>query len=293
MIKKSYEEVMERAGPDMFTPRTAKDNKAAMDLREQLSLKESQIQHSHGCNESKNAVIVKIEAEDYVFPRNSHFYCHDVRDLASKKVRMDKKFDLVLMDPPWWNKSVRRRKKSSSDGWNTFLCPPLVPLVRLVRSRYDMMYNQEVVDIPVRDLLKPDGVVAVWCTTSSSCLDSILNEMFPAWGVVFRAKWYWIKVCRCSWIRNCSFHAGFICCRWRNQDRLCTISMKMMENSLTSCWSLDAGPVRGLLRIGKSFWAFLVRFTLTSHLLLVMTILISWKRFCRHFMEFVRKYFLF
>lgn len=59
---------------------------------------------------------------------------------------------------------------------------------------YKMMYNEELVKIPIRKLLHSNGIVAVWCTNSSNHLNSIFNEMFPSWGITYRAKWYWLKV---------------------------------------------------------------------------------------------------
>ena len=57
-----------------------------------------------------------------------------------------------------------------------------------------MMYNEEFSKIPIGSLLKSNGIVAVWCTNSVSQIKSILEEMFPAWGVTFKARWYWLKV---------------------------------------------------------------------------------------------------
>lgn len=57
-----------------------------------------------------------------------------------------------------------------------------------------MMYNEELVKIPVGKLLRSNGIVAIWCTNAPSHLNSIFNQMFPSWGITYRAKWYWIKV---------------------------------------------------------------------------------------------------
>lgn len=59
---------------------------------------------------------------------------------------------------------------------------------------YKMMYNEELIKIPIRKLLHSNGIVAIWCTNSSNHLNSIFNEIFPSWGITHRAKWYWIKV---------------------------------------------------------------------------------------------------
>lgn len=57
-----------------------------------------------------------------------------------------------------------------------------------------MMYNEELVKIPTWKLLCSNGIVAIWCTNAPSHLNSIFNEMFPSWGVTYKAKWYWVKV---------------------------------------------------------------------------------------------------
>lgn len=57
-----------------------------------------------------------------------------------------------------------------------------------------MLYNKELLKIPIRELLHSNGIVAIWCTNAPSHLSSISNEIFPSWGITYRAKWYWIKV---------------------------------------------------------------------------------------------------
>lgn len=57
-----------------------------------------------------------------------------------------------------------------------------------------MMYNEELAEIPIGNFLNSNGIVAVWCTNSTSQIKSVIEELFPAWNVIFRAKWYWLKV---------------------------------------------------------------------------------------------------
>lgn len=57
-----------------------------------------------------------------------------------------------------------------------------------------MMYNEELANIPLANLLNPNGIIAVWCTNSPSQVKSVLEEMFPAWGIIFKVKWSWLKV---------------------------------------------------------------------------------------------------
>ncbi|XP_077274480.1 methyltransferase like 4 [Temnothorax americanus] len=129
----------------------------------------------YGSNDTNDAIISKAHDKKYVFPRKCTFYCYDVRDME-KKMELSKQYDFILLDPPWWNKSIRRKK------------------MKCAEASYKMMYNEELVKIPIRKLLHSNGIVAVWCTNSSNHLNSIFNEIFPSWGITYRAKWYWLKV---------------------------------------------------------------------------------------------------
>ncbi|KAL7296430.1 hypothetical protein TKK_0010438 [Trichogramma kaykai] len=129
----------------------------------------------NGVNAKNCAIVANFQNERYIFPKQCQFYSLDVRQLQSM-IDLSNQYDFILLDPPWWNKSIRRKK------------------VKLEESSYDMMYNKDVADIPVGKLLKPTGIVAVWCTNAPSHIESILKEMFTAWGVEFKAKWYWLKI---------------------------------------------------------------------------------------------------
>ncbi|XP_024939491.1 methyltransferase-like protein 4 isoform X2 [Cephus cinctus] len=135
------------------------------------------IENLHGCNKMNMAIISETQSEKYVFPEQCYFYCNDIKNIA-EKMELNNQFDLILLDPPWWNKSIRRKKRKYSE------------------SSYKMMYNEDLIKIPIGKLLSTNGVVAVWCTNAPSHLRSISNDMFPAWGVKFQAKWYWVKVTR-------------------------------------------------------------------------------------------------
>lgn len=47
-------------------------------------------------------------ANGYVFPPKCQFYCDDIANL--KKLGVEK-YDLILLDPPWTNKYIKRKKK--------------------------------------------------------------------------------------------------------------------------------------------------------------------------------------
>lgn len=129
----------------------------------------------YGSNDTDDAIVSEAHNKKYVFPRKCTFYSYDVRDIE-KKIELSNQYDFILLDPPWWNKSIRRKK------------------MKCAEASYKMMYNEELVKIPIKKLLHSNGIVAVWCTNSSNHLNSIINEIFPSWGIIYRAKWYWLKV---------------------------------------------------------------------------------------------------
>ncbi|XP_043273744.1 N(6)-adenine-specific methyltransferase METTL4 isoform X2 [Venturia canescens] len=132
-----------------------------------------QLGNFHGANDNENPIVVQTGNQKFVFPKRSFFYAYDVKDIF-EKLGCEQQYDFILMDPPWWNKFVRRKKE------------------KFVES--SMMYNEELEKMPIENLLGKNGIVAVWCTNAPSHLNSILNEMFPAWGIVYVGKWYWVKV---------------------------------------------------------------------------------------------------
>lgn len=66
-----------------------------------------------GGNTSYLPVFVSIHGQDYLIPNNSRFFCCDIQSL---QLPDSSKFDFALLDPPWWNKYVRRRKTKQKTG---------------------------------------------------------------------------------------------------------------------------------------------------------------------------------
>ena len=84
------------------------------------------------------------------------------------------KFDLIVMDPPWPNRSARRKggysiSNNASD------------ISSLLRS------------LPLEDHIADDGYVGVWITNKTIFRD-LTMELFQLWGVEFVEEWIWLKV---------------------------------------------------------------------------------------------------
>lgn len=60
----------------------------------------------------QNTNPILHKANGYIFPPNCQFYCDDVTNM---KRLGDEKYDLILLDPPWTNTYIQRRKKFKRD----------------------------------------------------------------------------------------------------------------------------------------------------------------------------------
>ncbi|KIL92739.1 hypothetical protein FAVG1_03919 [Fusarium avenaceum] len=88
------------------------------------------------------------------------------------------KFDLVVLDPPWPNRSARRKK----DKYAT------------VSNLNEM--SSLLLQIPLASHLTPDALVAVWITNKHSIHDFLNSPtgLFAAWGLELVTEWTWLKV---------------------------------------------------------------------------------------------------
>ncbi len=82
-------------------------------------------------------------------------------------------YSLILMDPPWPNLSVKRSKEYS-----------------FMSDMYDLF------KIPLKRLVSPGTLVAVWITNHPKVYDFVKRRLFPDWGLELEGEWTWIKVTR-------------------------------------------------------------------------------------------------
>lgn len=89
------------------------------------------------------------------------------------------RFDLLVLDPPWPNRSARRK---TSNKYAT------------VSNLKDM--RSLLLQIPVASHLASDGLVAVWITNKPSIQDFLTSPsgVFAAWGLEVVTEWIWLKV---------------------------------------------------------------------------------------------------
>ncbi|KAF3784005.1 Methyltransferase-like protein 2 [Nymphaea thermarum] len=97
----------------------------------------------------------------FLTPKNEHI----------NEASQDQGFNLILIDPPWENKSVQRK-----------LVYPTLP-------------NRYFLSIPIKQLIHSEGaLVALWVTNREKLRMFVEKELFPVWGVTHVASVYWLKV---------------------------------------------------------------------------------------------------
>ncbi|KAL2189715.1 MT-A70-domain-containing protein [Thermothelomyces heterothallicus CBS 203.75] len=97
-------------------------------------------------------------------------------------------FDLILLDPPWPNRSAKRKRKRAGAG--AYRPAPDLSSVRALLRQ-----------VPVASRLSPGGLVAVWVTNAARSADLLLGTggggdrgLFSEWGVEPVGEWTWLKI---------------------------------------------------------------------------------------------------
>ncbi|KAG0327940.1 Methyltransferase-like protein 4, partial [Podila humilis] len=126
-------------------------------------------------NDGQTAVVVSLTSEKsplYLIPPHSGFIVSDFSQIYRLKSIAQTRgpFDMIVMDPPWQNASVDRM------------------------SHYGTMDLYDLFKIPIQELLSKNGVVAVWITNRAKVKRVVIEKLFPAWGLMHVAHWFWLKV---------------------------------------------------------------------------------------------------
>lgn len=88
-----------------------------------------------------------------------------------------RRFKLILLDPPWPNRSARR-----SAAYGTF-----DTTVSSLDDLQDLLSS-----LPFPDFLAEDGYIAIWITNRPSVRQAVI-QLFEAWGVQLVEEWIWVK----------------------------------------------------------------------------------------------------
>ncbi len=122
---------------------------------------------------------LQVESERgnaYIPPRSS-FLHGEIEHTHTRFNLIAPHFDLVIMDPPWPNRSARRKQA-----------------YRLSSSTPDVA--SLLLSIPLTLHLAEYALVGIWVTNKPAIQDLILgtNGLFDSWGLELVEEWVWLKV---------------------------------------------------------------------------------------------------
>lgn len=120
---------------------------------------------------------VDSESSIVYIPSHSTFLHGDIEHTRTVFNLTAPQFNLVIMDPPWPNRSARR-KQSYRLSSNT---PDIAALLS---------------SIPLTSHLAEDALVGIWVTNKPAIHDLILgtNGLFDSWELELVEEWVWLKV---------------------------------------------------------------------------------------------------
>ena len=103
---------------------------------------------------------------------------------ASEQHGTKRSFDLIMMDPPWPNKSIRRGHEKGRAHYS------------VSDSLWDL--RQLIFDMDIDVLLADKGYIGVWITNNAAVRDLVVGDdgFFESWGVKLVEEWIWVKVTR-------------------------------------------------------------------------------------------------
>ncbi|XP_078414675.1 N(6)-adenine-specific methyltransferase METTL4 [Cetorhinus maximus] len=119
-------------------------------------------------NGSDCARIVTLMGQRYLLPPRSSFLLSDISCI--EPLLGYKKYDVITLDPPWENKSVKRSKG------------------------YSYLFPWQIQQIPVPALSAPGCLVVSWVTNRQRHLRFVKEELYPSWSVEVVAEWHWVKI---------------------------------------------------------------------------------------------------
>ncbi|NWY40421.1 METL4 protein, partial [Sylvia atricapilla] len=145
------------------------DHQAVCVLEEETSSAEQDLLSCVMENSSNYAKIIVLMGQKYLVPPKSSFLLSDISCLHPL-LNYKKKYDVIVIDPPWENKSVKRS------------------------NRYSHLSSWQIKQIPVPELAAPNCLVVMWVTNRQKHLRFVKDELYPHWSVKTLAEWHWVKI---------------------------------------------------------------------------------------------------
>ncbi|KAH3694540.1 N(6)-adenine-specific methyltransferase METTL4-like [Dreissena polymorpha] len=141
------------------------------DIYNGLALRSADIVNGVWQHKGKHSAILYIDDQPFIIPHECTFILGEMSQLTIGAPVLGT-FDLLVLDPPWESKSVKRLKK------------------------YNMLGNTELLAVPLEQLMSPGCLVVVWVTNRQKHRDFVTRQLFPRKHITHLATWCWLKVTR-------------------------------------------------------------------------------------------------
>ncbi|KAI6228025.1 Methyltransferase-like protein 4 [Aphelenchoides besseyi] len=120
-------------------------------------------------NQQVEAMEVTINERKHLIPQQSKFILGEVSTVCQHLMNREELFDIIVVDPPWQNKSVRRK------------------------SVYHCGNEENWTDLDISELLAQKGFVCLWLTNGSACR-RLADELIRKWSLVVCSEMFWLKI---------------------------------------------------------------------------------------------------
>ncbi|KAI0387704.1 MT-A70-domain-containing protein [Hypomontagnella monticulosa] len=170
-VKIALEEIKHNYEGPWCLPRVLKDTSTSNTDKLSLEMTRKRKQRSPD-SEMSNV------AQDPFIPDRSHYLLGTIESQRRNFLTDAPMFDLMVLDPPWPSRSVKRKR----DGYTVV---------------YGMQEARSLLSqIPVSSHLKPDGLVAVWVTNRATVTELLTSPggIFSEWGLEPVGEWIWLKI---------------------------------------------------------------------------------------------------
>lgn len=161
----------DRASHDPSVPRDGNPDNEHVHLGNQLI----DTIYYHNPNETCSNISVGHELAQ--IPPKSTVLQGDIASTLDTFTTTAPRFNFIVLDPPWPNRSARR-KKSYGIAYGT--------------NEVNFLLSS----LPIQAHLADEGLVAVWVTNKSAFREMLLGDdgLFEQWGVSLVEEWIWLKV---------------------------------------------------------------------------------------------------
>ncbi|KRX82620.1 Succinate dehydrogenase [ubiquinone] iron-sulfur subunit, mitochondrial [Trichinella sp. T6] len=121
-------------------------------------------------NENEHFASISYANQLYIIPPKAQFITGDVFTSVKLLNEANEKFDFIVIDPPWSNRGVRRKR-----------C-------------YETIDESELCKLTIDSLLSDNGIVVLWMTNNDRLLKFAKNVLLNQWNLQFIGLWHWLKV---------------------------------------------------------------------------------------------------